>query len=242
MRVTRVYVDSPLLAGRRQRMAGTAANHIARVLRLGIGDALTLFDGRGGEYAGSIDEIGKGFVSVEVGEHRPLERESALQLTLAQGISRAERMDWVIQKATELGVTRIVPLLTERSVVHLDSGQARKKLQHWRSIAIAACEQSGRNHVPQIEEPGPLLDFLHTQTAGSRLLLAPDADRRLVDIASAADPVTVLIGPEGGLDESERQAALSAGFVAVRLGPRVLRTETAALSALAVLQHRLGDL
>ncbi|HEY3785544.1 MAG TPA: 16S rRNA (uracil(1498)-N(3))-methyltransferase [Steroidobacteraceae bacterium] len=242
MRVTRVYVGSPLSAGRRQQVEGSAANHIARVLRLAAGDRLTLFDGRGGEYAGAIQEIGRDFVSIDVREHHPLERESPVQLILAQGISRGERMDWVVQKATELGVFRIVPLLTERSVVQLDARQAQKKLQHWRAIAIAACEQSGRTRVPEIVEPLSLGSFLRSADQGSRLLLWPGAERGLGELASPGQSLTVLIGPEGGLGSEERNAAQAAGFLPVRLGPRVLRTETAAVTALAVLQQRFGDL
>lgn len=242
MRVTRVYVEAPLLPGQRQQVAGSAANHIARVLRLEVGDVLTLFDGRGGEYAGSIDAIGRGVVSIEVHEHRQLERESPLDLTLAQGISRGERMDWVVQKATELGVSRIIPLLTGRTVVQLDAGQARKKLEHWRAIAVAACEQSGRNRVPEISRPFSLSGFLPAASVGTRLLLSPRANQRLAEIPSAVPPVTVLIGPEGGLSEDEQQGAQAAGFTPVRLGPRVLRTETAAMAALTILQQRFGDL
>lgn len=242
MRLTRLYVDSPLATGQAQQVEGNAANHIARVLRLATGDALTLFDGRGGEYAGSIAEIGRGFISIEVREHQPQERESPLQLTLAQGISRGERMDWVVQKATELGVFRIVPLLTERSVVQLDARQAQKKLHHWQAVAIAACEQSGRNRVPEIAEPLSLSAFVRSAGTGSRVVLSPGADRRLSEVASPGQSMTVLIGPEGGLDPNERNQAQAAGFLAARLGPRVLRTETAAVTALAILQQRFGDL
>ena len=150
MRLTRVYVDAELQTGRRLTVEGSAGNHIARVLRLRVGDALTLFNGQGGEYAGTIEEIRRDTVVVSVLERREVDRESPCQLTLAQGISRGERMDWVVQKATELGVWRIAPIFTERSVVQLDEKQAVRKVQHWRSIAVAACEQSGRNRVPQI--------------------------------------------------------------------------------------------
>src|SRR5690349_21178216 len=145
MRLTRVHVDADLRSGGQLTVEGSAGNHIARVLRLRAGDALTLFNGQGGEYGGSIEEIRRDTVLVNVLEHRAIERESPLELVLAQGISRGDRMDWVVQKATELGVSRIMPVFTERSVVHLDEKQAARKLQHWRSIAIAACEQSGRN-------------------------------------------------------------------------------------------------
>ncbi len=153
MRLTRVFVDDDLAVGQQLTVEGSAGNHIVRVLRSRVGDELTIFNGRGGEYGASIEEIRRDTVQVSVREHRDEERESAFDLTLAQGISRGERMDWVVQKATELGVTRIVPVFTERSVVHLDERQAAKKVQHWRGIAVAACEQCGRNVVPEIAVP-----------------------------------------------------------------------------------------
>ena len=148
MRLTRVFVDAPLEPGTRITLEAGAASHVTRVLRLRTGDALTLFNGEGGEYAAGIDKTGGGAVTVAVGERRAEERESPLDLTLAQGISRGERMDFVVQKATELGVRQLVPLLTERSVVRLDAQQVHRKLNHWHAIAIAACEQSGRNRLP----------------------------------------------------------------------------------------------
>ncbi len=150
MRLTRVYVDSPITGGDRFVIEGSAVNHITRVLRLRSGDPLTLFDGRGGEYGARIEEFRRDTVVVSVDEARDGDRESPLRLTLAQGVSRGERMDWIIQKATELGTSRIVPVFTKRSIVRLDEKQAERKLQHWRNIAVAACEQSGRNRVPDL--------------------------------------------------------------------------------------------
>jgi len=243
VRLTRVYVEAALTGGTRGLVSGNAANHIARVLRLGVGDALTLFDGRGGEYASRIEGLRKDAVEVAVGEHVAIERESPLALTLAQGVSRGERMDWVMQKATELGVQRIVPLITKRSVVRLDPGQAQKKLQHWRGIIIASCEQCGRNRLPQLAAPRDLQEFLGSEatTGAMRLLLSPIGSLRIGAI-KLVQKFTVLIGPEGGLAPEEAQAALAQGFVGVQLGPRVLRTETAAIAALAALQQALGDL
>ncbi len=241
--MTRVHVPAPLAAGRPCAVQGDAANHIARVLRLAVGDALTLFDGAGGEYAGRIQAIAKGTVIVEVGERCAVERESPLSLTLAQGVSRGERMDWVVQKAVELGVSRLVPVLTERSVVRLDPRQALSKQRHWQGIAIAACEQCGRDRIPEVAMPVPLAQLLDgLAPEGSRLLLSPEGGATLADLESVHASLTVLIGPEGGLSEAERRAARAQGFQALRLGPRVLRTETAAVAALAVLQHRFGDL
>jgi 16S rRNA (uracil1498-N3)-methyltransferase len=243
MRLTRVHVDAELRTGLRLTVDGSAGNHIARVLRLRTGDALTLFNGQGGEYAGSIEEIRRDTVVVSVLDRREVDRESPCRLTLVQGISRGERMDWVVQKATELGVWRIAPIFTERSVVHLDERQAFRKVQHWRSIAIAACEQSGRNRLPEITQPVGLYELLESRTSrGTALLLSPGAPLRIADIANAAEDTTVLIGPEGGLADVEQEAALKSGFTPVRLGPRVLRTETAAVCALTLLQQKFGDL
>jgi 16S rRNA (uracil1498-N3)-methyltransferase len=243
MRLARVHVDEDLRAGQSVTLDGGAANHVVRVLRLRVGDALTLFNGRGGEYVVKLEEIRRATAVVSVLEHRALERESPFHLTLAQGISRGERMDWVIQKATELGAARIVPLFTERSMVHLDEQQAAKKLQHWHSIAIAACEQCGRNRIPEIAAPLDLPHFLQQRSAqGAALLLSPRAPQRIQDIESARSSATVLIGPEGGLADLEQEVATGAGFTPVRLGPRVLRTETAAICALTLLQQRFGDL
>jgi 16S rRNA (uracil1498-N3)-methyltransferase len=243
MRLSRVFIDADLQTGLRLTVEGSAGNHIVRVLRLRVGDTLTLFNGRGGEYGGRIEEMRRDTVQVSVLDHRQDERESPFHLTLAQGISRGERMDWVVQKATELGVSRIAPLFTERSMVRLDEKQAARKVQHWRAIAIAACEQSGRNQVPEIETPTGLYDMLEQRTAsGAALLLSPGAALRIADVPAAEAGATVLIGPEGGLAEVEQETALRLGFTPVRLGPRVLRTETAAVCALTLLQQKFGDL
>jgi 16S rRNA (uracil1498-N3)-methyltransferase len=249
MRLTRVYVDTPVAAGTRLVVEGSAANHIARVLRLRSGDALTVFDGSGGEFGARIEEFRKEAVVVAVEEHRPLDRESPLPLTLTQGISRGERMDWIIQKATELGASRIVPVFTKRSVVRLDEKQAERKLQHWRAIAVAACEQCGRNRIPDLAAPVDFFDMLPADPSGrpdssgsTRLLLSPSGDLRIDDLQDVGTGITVLIGPEGGLEDVEQEAAIAAGFKAVRLGPRVLRTETAAIAALTIIQRYFGDL
>jgi 16S rRNA (uracil1498-N3)-methyltransferase len=241
MRLTRVYVEGPLTSGKRVKLEGNAASHVTRVLRLRVGTALTLFNGEGGEYEASIDKAAGGEVIVAVGAHADQERESPLKLTLAQGVSRGERMDLVVQKATELGVTELLPVLTERSVVRLTAQQSDRKVNHWRAIAIAACEQCGRNRLPGIAAPRGYREFLGSAPGGARVLLAPGAGARLADLPRPDGAVTVLIGPEGGLTDEEEQAALAAGFTAVRLGPRVLRTETAAIAALALLQRELGD-
>jgi 16S rRNA (uracil1498-N3)-methyltransferase len=243
MRLTRVYVAGPLVSGRRVKLEGNAASHITRVLRLRVGAALVLFDGSGGEYEGSIDQAHGGEVIVAVGARADAERESPLPVTLAQGVSRGERMDLVVQKATELGVSRLVPVLTERSVVRLDEERSDRKSSHWRAIAIAACEQCGRNRLPQVTLPARLREFLRGSAAdGTKLLLSPQATRRIEDVPRPQSGATVLIGPEGGLTDEEQQSAGATGFVAVRLGPRVLRTETAAIAALTLLQREFGDI
>jgi 16S rRNA (uracil1498-N3)-methyltransferase len=243
MRLTRVYVDVPVAAGKPLVIEGSAANHITRVLRLRSGDELTVFDGTGGEFGARIEEFRKEAVVVSVAAHRELDRESPLPLTLAQGISRGERMDWIIQKATELGASRIVPVFTKRSVVRLDEKQAERKLQHWRAITVAACEQCGRNRVPELALPTDFFDVIAPDTSGStRLLLSPSGDLRIDDLKDVGKGITVLIGPEGGLEDVEQESAIRAGFKAVRLGPRVLRTETAAIAALTIIQRYFGDL
>jgi 16S rRNA (uracil1498-N3)-methyltransferase len=248
VRLTRVYVDTPLASGRRVVLAGSAAGHITRVLRLRVGEPVTAFNGQGGQFAARIEQVHGSQVTLAVGEHTDTEHESPVAITLAQGVSRGERMDLVVQKATELGVAQITPLLTTRSVVRLDDAQAQKKAQHWRAIAVSACEQCGRNRVPHIAAPAPLHAWLRglreTPPApqSQRLLLSPVADTDLKALAGPLAAITVLIGPEGGLSDEEHEAAGAAGFTGLRLGPRVLRTETAALAALALLQRQFGDL
>jgi 16S rRNA (uracil1498-N3)-methyltransferase len=248
MRLSRVFVDADLKAGTRVTLEGGAAGHVTRVLRLRKGEPLTLFNGHGGEYAAWIDATRGASVTVAVGEHDTVERESPLLVTLAQGISRGERMDLVVQKATELGVQVIAPLLTERSVVRLDDRQAARKMSHWRAVAIGACEQCGRNRVPAVQAPWPLREFLlrsnseAVSPASLRLLLSPTATQSMAQLPRPTGAVTVLIGPEGGLTDEEAQAAFAADFTSVRLGPRVLRTETAAIVALTVLQQVFGDM
>ncbi len=243
MRPPRVHVDEPLAAHSRATLRGAAATHIRRVLRLGPGAELTAFDGRGGEYPATIAALSQDRVLLAIGAQRLSERESPLAVTLAQGVSRGERMDLVVQKATELGVRRLVPLLTERTVVRLDARQADARRRHWRGVAIAACEQCGRNAVPEIASPARLAAFLSSlEPEATRVVLAPAGALKVRDLAGADRPLVLLIGPEGGLSESEQRAASDAGFRALNLGPRVLRTETAAIAALAALQQHLGDL
>ncbi len=243
MRLNRVFVDAALASGARVELGGSAAAHVSRVLRLRAGEALTIFNGRGGEFAAQLESVQGGKVTVRVGEARAHERESPLVLRLVQGVSRGERMDLVVQKATELGVAEILPVITERSVVRLDAAQAQRRGEHWRAIAIAACEQSGRNRVPGIGAALDLQEFLRADDAVStRLLLSPAAAVRLGETPRPEGSVTVLIGPEGGLTPQEQESAQARGYSGVRMGPRVLRTETAAIVALTLLQREFGDL
>jgi 16S rRNA (uracil1498-N3)-methyltransferase len=242
MRVSRVYVAEPIAGRRTCELSGTAANHVLRVLRLRAGEPLTLFDGTGGEYAATMDKSSKGRVTVSVGEHSAVERESTVAITLVQGVSRSERMDLVVQKATELGVTHIVPITTERTVVRIGAPQADRKFEHWRAIAIAACEQCGRNRLPELRAPISLQSWLEgRQPAAISLVLSTRASIRLGAALRAARNMDLLIGPEGGLTADEESAALAAGYRSVSLGPRVLRTETAAIAALAAIQYAVGD-
>jgi 16S rRNA (uracil1498-N3)-methyltransferase len=243
MRISRIHVAALLTAESELRLPAGASRHLLRVLRLRAGAEVTLFDGRGGEYGATLLGADGPAARLQVGAHRELERESPLDCTLLQGVSRGERMDLIIQKAVELGVTRVVPVMTEFAVVKLDAAQAAKRQAHWQGIAISACEQCGRNRVPEVAAPASLTTACASlDPGGTRLLLAPDAAATLAAAASGAQRVVLLIGPEGGLSDAEHALAARRQFVACRLGPRVLRTETAPLAALALLQAIAGDL
>ncbi|HEY6452312.1 MAG TPA: 16S rRNA (uracil(1498)-N(3))-methyltransferase [Steroidobacteraceae bacterium] len=247
MRLTRCFVDVPLAGAATLELPAGPSAHIAKVLRLRPGAALTLFDGRGGEYEAQILAPDGGGVRVRVGAHHALEREAPVAVTLLQCLARGERMDWIVQKATELGAAAIVPVASERCVVRLDEAGAQRRALHWQAVAVAACEQCGRNRLPQLP---PALSFERACVLGSqaeaRLLFEPAASATLWDALTAlrAGPVSglrLLIGPEGGLSEEEVAMAERHGFRACRLGPRILRAETAPLAALAAIQTLLGD-
>ncbi|MGC3979784.1 MAG: 16S rRNA (uracil(1498)-N(3))-methyltransferase [Steroidobacteraceae bacterium] len=243
MRLTRIFVDAPLVTGAMVTLPAGGAYHIVRVLRLRVGAALIVFDGVGSEHRAEISAINGDKVLAQVGERLGGIAESNLHITLVQGISRGERMDWTLQKATELGVSVIAPVLTARSVVKLDDKQAGKKQEHWQGIVIGACEQSGRSTLPHVNAPTRLRDYLsNTAKDGLRLVLSPTAATSLAGLSNLTSNVELLIGPEGGLDDDEVMLAEKAGFTSVRLGPRVLRTETASVVALSVLQALWGDL
>lgn len=238
MRLSRFFIDAPLSLGEHE-LPETQAHYIGRVLRMAEGDAVQLFDGSGLEYRGTLHEVGKKRVSVSLDESLPGQSDSPLKIHLGQGLSRGERMDWAIQKATELGVSEITPIVTERCEVRLKDERADKRLQHWRQVAISACEQCGRSSVPIIHPPELLSDWLKNTQADLKLVLHPVAEPMI----SHAKPASLafLIGPEGGLSEAEVEQAANAAFHAARLGPRVLRTETAPVVALALAQHLWGD-
>jgi 16S rRNA (uracil1498-N3)-methyltransferase len=242
-RVARFHTDSTLRAGGVSLLPEDTAHHAVHVLRLRAGDEVTLFNGRGGEYAGRIAAVDRLRVSVDVLEHRRLERESPLAVTLVQGVSAREKMDFTVQKATELGVAALQPVLAARSVGRLAGERAELKRAHWRRVAIAACEQCGRNRIPEVLPVLPLAEYCRAPAAGGvRLLLSPQAQLGLRAAAARVDGAAALAsGPEAGFGADEEAMLVAAGFVPVRLGPRVLRTETAALAALAALNTLAGD-
>jgi 16S rRNA (uracil1498-N3)-methyltransferase len=240
----RFYFPCKLGNGSEVRLPPEAAHHAARVLRLAVGEPVTLFDGHGGEFEARITRMDRGEVTIKTGAHLAVEREAPLYILLAQGLSSGDRMDLTLQKSVELGVAAIQPVATERSVVKLKNERAAKRAEHWQNLVISACEQCGRNRVPpvapllglgewlaQISQPGDEL----------RLMLSPHAAVSLRELAPANGRIMLLAGPEGGLAPGEVQSAQSRGFAPVRLGPRVLRTETAALAALAAIQALWGD-
>jgi 16S rRNA (uracil1498-N3)-methyltransferase len=227
----------PLASGVLLELPAGAARHV-QVLRLQPGTAITLFNGEGGEFEATITRMGRSDVQVQVGAHTPVERETERVVHLALGVPANERMDWLVEKATELGVASIQPLLAERSVLKLKGERAEKKRAHWQGIAVAACEQCGRNRVPEVRESLALPDWIRTLGPGARFLLSlQDGTQPLQQALAAVDPgpVTFLSGPEGGLTAAEEAAALACGFVPVTLGSRTLRAETAPLAALATL-------
>ncbi len=244
MRLTRIHVDAALAVGSTVMLPESAAIHLLRVLRLQAGDACVLFNGDGCDYGARIVDLDKRGVRVEVDSTQPLDNESPLCIVLLQALARGEKMDWILQKSTELGVIAILPVMSERSEVKLDAERSAKRASHWRSVIVSACEQSGRARVPSIATASSLEQAVKTLPEGSqRLALAPEARRGLGDISVSRDHVQVLaIGPEGGWSPRDKLSLTAAGFTELRLGPRTLRTETAGIVAIAALQSRFGDL
>ena len=243
MRIPRFYFPNSLTLGAGVVLPPHAAHHALRVLRLGENDPLRLFNGDGCEYSGRIVRLDKQGVMVLVESAAPLSSESPLDVLLVQGISSGERMDYTLQKSVELGVGAIQPIEAERSVVRLSGERMLKRLQHWQSVVASACEQSGRNIVPPVRPVMSLIDWLGAQDSGEalRIHLAPDAELSLRELEKPAASVVLAAGPEGGFSDKEVGALQQHGFVGVKLGPRILRTETAALAALSALQILWGD-
>lgn len=244
MRLTRCHLDLPLAAGTDLLLPETTANHLLRVLRLGQGDTCVLFNGDGHDYPATITLANKREARVQVGTPQAVHTESPRPILLLQGIARGEKMDLILQKATELGVSALLPVNAERTEVKLDGPRLEKRVAHWRSVILSACEQSGRARVPALAMPQPLAAAAASVPADAlKLTLDPQGEHRLSTLQTGPDtPVVVAIGPEGGWSPKDRQTLAQAGFQGLQLGPRILRTETAGLAAIAALQTRLGDL
>jgi 16S rRNA (uracil1498-N3)-methyltransferase len=242
MRKVRHFVDAPLSEGAGVDLPEVAIAHLVRVLRLGAGDRVHLFNGDGHDYEAVLESAGKREARARVLARIAVDSESPLRITLAQGIARGEKMDLILQKATELGVARIAPVVTERTEVKLDGERADKRGAHWRGVLASACEQSGRARLPELLPPAPLGHFLAGESSARRLVLDPAAGQSLAQLALApGESLCLLVGPEGGLSERDLAAARAAGFGGLRLGPRILRTETAALAAISGLNALYGD-
>ncbi len=243
MRVIRAHVDRPLAVGATVDLPDDAAAHLVRVLRLREGDACVLFNGDGFDHDARLLRADKRGATAEIVATRAVERESSLRIVLVQGIARGEKMDWILQKATELGVTGFVPVSSERSEVRLDPERGAKRHAHWRSVVVSACEQSGRARVPAVAAPQSLAAALaHLPDGAARWLLDPDAQAGIASMPAPTGDVVLAIGPEGGWSPNDRAALTAAGFGGLRLGPRILRTETAGIAAVSALQARFGDL
>ena len=237
----RFYLDQPLALGARFSLPPGPARHAAKALRLTVDDTVTLFNGQGGEHTARIERIQKDEVAVSITGFSDVERESRLRVMLAQGISSGERMDYTLQKTVELGVATIQPIAAKRSVVKLTGERADRRVAHWQGVVASACEQCGRNQVPSVATPLSLVNWLGKQTDVRMLFLSPIAESRLADLPAPTTTDCLIAGPEGGFEADEIAALHAAGAIPVRLGPRVLRTETAALAALAAMQTLWGD-
>ncbi|OHC63348.1 MAG: 16S rRNA (uracil(1498)-N(3))-methyltransferase [Rhodocyclales bacterium RIFCSPLOWO2_02_FULL_63_24] len=240
--IPRFFCPFPLHPGATVELAAEAAHHALKVLRVGAGETAILFDGRGGQWRATLNPAGKA-LRATLDEFADIDCEPPLALTLVQALPASDKMDFVVQKAVELGVRRIQPVAAKRSLIRLAGERAERRVEHWRNIAIAACEQCGRNRVPAV---APILDLpqylgLAAQENGLGFVCAPGASGSLRDLKVPTVPISLLIGPEGGFEEGELLAVRAAGFHAIGLGPRVLRTETAGLGALAAMMALWGD-
>ncbi len=242
MRMPRIYLPVPLAVDAEVELDDNAFRHAVQVLRLKQGYQMILFNGEGGEYTAILSQLSRRSARVRITGFSETNSESPLATHLALGISKGERMDFAMQKAVELGINEITPLYTAHCVVSLDAKRQQKRLQHWQAVIIAACEQSGRNVLPQLHGPRPFETWCAEAQAGLKLILDPQQNTRLASLARPCGTVLLAVGPEGGFSEQEITQASAAGFTGIGLGPRVLRTETAALTALAAVQVLWGDL
>ncbi|CAM3163301.1 16S rRNA methyltransferase [Legionella steigerwaltii] len=242
MRAVRIYQSGNYHTGQLLELSPEASQHVGVVLRMQVGEKLTLFSGDDREFDATIDTVKKKQVSVVIGSITKVSRESPLTIHLAQAVSKGERMEFVMQKAVELGVASITPIITERCVVKLDKERMTKKLHQWQAIVIAACEQSGRNQIPPVNPPVAFEDYIRESQAGLKLILHPGESKSWRDYVIGSSAIALLIGPEGGLSDPEVRLACQHGFQPLSMGPRILRTETAAITALSVLQAVGGDL
>lgn len=245
MRTIRLYVDAPLAPGHETLLPPAAAIHAVRVLRLVTGDAVTLFNGDGNEYGARLVTADPQELRAAIETVAAPARESPLRITLLQALARGEKMDWIVQKAVELGVARIVPVMTGRSEVKLDAARGEKRLGHWRAIAVSACEQCGRNTLPRVDPPMTMTAWLNGNPAApsaTRWMLHPEGGIRARDlVVSPPATLDLAVGPEGGFGESDLATLHTHGFRELALGPRILRTETAGIAAIASLQALYGD-
>ena len=240
MRIPRVFTPQALTLNSTLELAEAQSHYLSKVLRMQAGRELILFNGEGGEYSAEIFAVHKKQLEVLVKDFLPENRQSPLNLELAIGVSRGERMDWVLQKATELGVTKITPLITERTEVKLSGERADKKMEHWQQIIISACEQCQRNILPELSEPQNFSDWIDTCDAELKFVLHHRNNQGFSKDKSAKN-ISLLIGPEGGLDNDEIAQAVAKNFSPLTLGPRVLRTETAPVAAISLVQYLWGD-
>ncbi|HZP11190.1 MAG TPA: 16S rRNA (uracil(1498)-N(3))-methyltransferase [Nevskiaceae bacterium] len=236
----RVYVEAALREGVTVALPEAVAHHLTSVLRMRAGEAFVIFNGEGGEFDATLDAISKKSVTARIAAHRDVDRESPLSVTLAQCVSKGERMDYTVQKAAELGATEIVPLTSTNSVVKLDAERWEKKLEHWRGVVVSAAEQSGRTRIPKLYPVTPIAQWLG-QAQGAKIILAIGATQSLRSMKKPDGPIALLAGPEGDFSADELRAARSAGFESIGMGPRILRTETAGIAALAAIQALWGD-
>jgi 16S rRNA (uracil1498-N3)-methyltransferase len=242
MRIPRVYIRQDLASGATVTVTGQTARHVTQVLRLRTGAPLRIFNGDGNEYSATFTRAGRSEITLDIGKPLDTLPEPGLLVRLAQGITRNDRMDLILQKSVELGISEIIPLWMQRSQAHVRGERLDKRIHHWRGVIASACEQCGRATLPGLQSPAPLPEWIAGDTDDStRLMLQPDSPRVLTDLDRPAGTVTLLVGPEGGMNVDERALAAAAGFTGLRLGARILRTETAALAALSGIQTLWGD-